>query len=1181
MPDIRDMTLTQKQYSAFVTDANEILFGGASGAGKLLCLKTHIRTTDGWKIMGDVHPGDKVYDENGQTCNVIAESSIDYNEDTYKITFDDHAEIIAGARHQWVVIDRACQKTIYKYLPNERMYNFDWPVYDSNDFSQKCRKDAPKTKVMTTEEMATKIKVYGRHYNLRIPVTKHLEFSEKKLLLHPWLMGVLLGDGDTLGTGRIACHPEDKQETIDIITSLGYKIGKSNSPDHLRVNGIRGAWRSLNLHEGKYIPREYIEGSIEQRRELISGMLDSDGSVKDDGRCVFTNTNKILIDGFMDICYSLGYKPALVVFIDKKHPTWKTRYDVLLNTDYKFCKLKRKSEKIRLKHNYTQYSRTICAIEKIENHPKKCIQVDSPNNLYLIGKELIPTHNSHLMRYASIFWALTIPGIQIYLFRRKYADLEKNHLYGPNGYVALLDNLRMEKKVKINYSSLRLDFTNGSKIFLCHCNHDKDRFNYQGAEIHVLLIDELTHFSKEIYTFLRSRVRLGSFKIDYESLKDQFPFLKKGFFPRILCGTNPGGVGHSVFKTMFVDSAPPNTVWKTPPIEGGMRRVYLPALVWENPFLLNEDPEYMLRLKGLGDKYMVAAMLTGDWDIIAGGALDDIWKRDKHVIEPFEIPSDWRIDRTFDWGSAHPFAVGWFAESNGNPVILADGSRKTFPRGTVFLIDELYGWTGEPNVGSRKTTREQGAMIREKEVNVYWGPRVRPGPGDSSIFDKVYAGKEIESMHDGLVLGYNNYDEQIAKEVNQNSGIGGSLFKFHKKKIDRLFVEANKSPGSRVKGLEAIRTYLKASLVVPMENKGLFIFSNCIQWIRTVPVLPRDENNVEDIDCFIAGTKVLTSCGDKNIEDCVVGDMAWTPTGFRRISEAELSGNSKCVIMTLDTGTELQGTPDHKIFIHGKGLIPLEEVIKGDIVWETQLQPKSIEELNIDFILKNDILRVALLMLNDLENQCSIDKFGKMLTEKFPKIVVSITKIIIPQIMKWKIWNSKISVNTRESIFKRGWLKVATCVRNYVSLMNLSVVRRLNVKMLEKCMREHPTDNLRAIYVESLLELNEYSNYTALRNVLKLQDEKEMLGKYVKFVGMNFMSRIIIPTQQKHVVTNVDGSLEEEQQVYHLTVDQVHLFYANGVLVTNTATEDHFFDLTRYKLFTKQVEYKKLSVTGL
>lgn len=130
-------------------------------------------------------------------------------------------------------------------------------------------------------------------------------------------------------------------------------------------------------------------------------------------------------------------------------------------------------------------------------------------------------------------WCSEIPGLQTYLFRRIHEDLIKNHMGGPQGFRKMPAGWVQCGWVTIIENEIR--FWNGSKIYLCHCFNEKDRFKYQGAEIHVLLIDELTHFTEKIYRFLRNGVRMVGLKL---------PAKYVGKSPRILCGANPGGVGH-------------------------------------------------------------------------------------------------------------------------------------------------------------------------------------------------------------------------------------------------------------------------------------------------------------------------------------------------------------------------------------------------------------------------------------------------------------------------------------------------------------------------------------------------------------------------------------------------------------------------------------------------------------
>lgn len=412
---------------------------------------------------------------------------------------------------------------------------------------------------------------------------------------------------------------------------------------------------------------------------------------------------------------------------------------------------------------------------------------------------------SHLMRIAAIMWCLAIPGLQVYIFRRKFPDLWKNHMEGPTAFPAMLAQYLDMGWCKINLSKNYIEFYNGSKILLCHCQHEKDRFDYQGAEIHVLMVDELTTFPENVYRYLRGRVRLGGL---------QLPAGWAGMFPRIINSANPGGIGHNWVKMTFIDVQPQYEIRKMGKKEGGMLRQYIPARLEDNKALIANDPEYEDRLEGLGNEALVEAMRRGDWDIVAGGMFDDVWERSKHVIRPFAIPSSWTIDRTFDWGSSKPFSVGWWAESDGTGATMADGTTRYFPRGTVFRIAEWYGWNGKANEGCKMLARDIAAGIieREQAMGIYY--RVEPGAADSSIY----------TTEDGHCIA----DEMLTKNV--------------------MWLPANKAPGSRKQGWELMRRAFSAVLKPRMEDPGLIIFSNCVQFIRTVPTLTRLERDTDDID---------------------------------------------------------------------------------------------------------------------------------------------------------------------------------------------------------------------------------------------------------------------------------------------------------------------------------------------
>lgn len=290
---------------------------------------------------------------------------------------------------------------------------------------------------------------------------------------------------------------------------------------------------------------------------------------------------------------------------------------------------------------------------------------------------------SHLLRVKAITLALSLPNMQIYLFRRHSAELIRNHLDGPNGFRVLLDPLRESGSCRIIVSPPAIRFHNGSVIFLCHCQYERDVMKYQGVEIHALLIDELTHFSETVYRSLRARCRVPVELRNTQTARK---------LPLILCGSNPGGPGHNWVKAAFIDFAAPMQIRRMPEEEGGMLRQYIPAKLADNPSI--DAQEYTARLLGLRSPHLVKAMLEGSWDIVAGGMFDDLWDPAVHVLQPFDIPRSWRIDRTFDWGASRPYSIGFWAESDGSDVRLDNGEPLHTLRGDLFRIAESTAGTG-------------------------------------------------------------------------------------------------------------------------------------------------------------------------------------------------------------------------------------------------------------------------------------------------------------------------------------------------------------------------------------------------------------------------------------------------------------------------------------------------------
>jgi phage terminase large subunit len=402
---------------------------------------------------------------------------------------------------------------------------------------------------------------------------------------------------------------------------------------------------------------------------------------------------------------------------------------------------------------------------------------------------------SYLMRVSAIAWCLQIPGIQIYLFRRTFDELYKSHVQGPSGFIALLNPLVRSGHVKVLAEEIR--FTNGSRIFLKGVALEEDVAKFLSNEFHVLMIDEASSFTESMYKQLRGRVRMTGLRI---------PEQYKGKFPRILISSNPGGIGHAWLKQMFVDGALPLQIRQMPPEEGSRKRQFIPALVEDNPTLMEEDPTYVDSLQGLGSPELVRAMRYGDWNILAGAFFSE-FSTAKHVIEPFDIPKHWNRICAGDVGFAEPFAFLWLAVASEDYIT---SSGKFIPKDAIVCYREYYGCTYDKN-GKLKFNEGQRLTPVEIALEI----------------------KKIELVNNDRA------DDRIIDPAARNHTVGPSWVEM----ASSVNVYFRKGDNTRIPGWLAVRQRLRGINDRPM----LYIFNTCEHLIRTLPLQQHDTKKPEDM----------------------------------------------------------------------------------------------------------------------------------------------------------------------------------------------------------------------------------------------------------------------------------------------------------------------------------------------
>jgi deoxycytidine triphosphate deaminase len=353
--------------------------------GKALALDTPVPTPSGWRTMGDLEPGDVVFDETGAPTTIVAVTPPMTGRPCREVIFSDGARVVADAAHQWLTIDK-----------NGRRYGRD------------------RVEIRTTDEIARTLRVRGE-MNHHVPLAEPVQYPTRlDLPIEPYTLGAWLGDGTTTAAAITSID----YEILEQISGEGYPVRRLVYAPHLYSIGATGRTRDavtgryerngtlssrlrdLGMREGKYVPRPYLESGTEQRLALLQGLMDTDGYVDDvAGRCEFTSTRESLADSVVELAASLGFRPiktegrATLYGVDKG-----PKYRIKFTPDRPVFRLRRKLARQKSADARFHRFRSIDVVREIASVPVRCIQVASPRGVFLVSRSFIPTHNSSLGR---------------------------------------------------------------------------------------------------------------------------------------------------------------------------------------------------------------------------------------------------------------------------------------------------------------------------------------------------------------------------------------------------------------------------------------------------------------------------------------------------------------------------------------------------------------------------------------------------------------------------------------------------------------------------------------------------------------------------------------------------------------------------------------------------------------
>lgn len=686
------------------------------------------------------------------------------------------------------------------------------------------------------------------------------------------------------------------------------------------------------------------------------------------------------------------------------------------------------------------------------------------------------------------------PGSKGLFLRRNLADLKKEGGAIPRSRELLAGTGAVYREAEHKWR-----FPGGGVIEFGYLRTDDDVYNYAGSsydDICITQTEQLTRWQVKILT---------------SALRTTRTDLK----PVLRMDANPGGRGHAGLKLTYIDPVPPGTVWIDP--KTGRTRMYIAARAQTKHL----NPEYRQWLEELPEPYR-SAWLDGRWDVFAGQVFAR-WDPAMHTCAPFPIPGVWPKWMGYDWGMASPSWFGWFARA---------------PWGTIYLYRELYFARHDPEketyVGTGLTIDEQ---IRRAKAEMVEGEVAAP----------CYAGTDLW--------------ERSAQSGETNAAVAA-----------RGGIPMQQAMTDRVQGWQRIHRALQLRQVdkggrVESEPE-LVIFTTCRHIIRTLPELVANPDKPEDVDdgqedhpCFVAGTLVETGRGRVPIQSVRPGDDVLTRHGYRAVLA---SGSTRCAMpvvrVRFSNGSLLVGTPDHPVFTT-RGRVRLDGLRYGDRMIPCGVRLSSSMVSGSDAI---PILRGGVIV--SITRQAGVTASGalgaSMRKSGKQRTVLSHRGI-----------RSTIETGTHSTTPPRTW-KLSRTKPIGQTILSMAIWQR-HAWLLRNGMDHrrdgNGTQNTASDYGENVNQYRESVSLavvptqrarlggrvfarTRVNQPLGERMDETMKSVAVQSVGRCSQSTATPIPKRAHegvVHVSVPAAPAGKATVYNLTVEGVHEYFANGILVAN------------------------------
>lgn len=1128
-----DPTRNQNQMRFHQVIAKEKLFGGAAGGGKgMRCpdrdspsydqdSETKVATPKGWALAGDLRIGQQVCNPDGTTAKIIGIYDRGPKQ-FYRITLADGSTVEADEDHLWAISIagiRRRRKIAPPTIPEGLRAEDEWNLRVQSRCVLVNTRELRELCLSAADEKAQGLRP---HY-VQLPLTNPVQMTYPKgngERFSPYILGVLVGDGSCSGD-TIRAHFLDSEIADRISQELPNNLKllrpSENKIDHFfrlknqkigpspvtilkrdRLHGCR-SWE-------KFIPDRIKYGTIDTRFAFIQGLFDTDGYMDERGHVEFVTVSEQLAKDTQQVLRSLGMYATLSTKIpsytyngDKKQGRVAYRLYVKGRNMERLFNLERKRNRAKKFNGGDVHPwHRVISVEPTVIDNSRCIQVDNLNHLYLTD-DYIVTHNTDGM-LAELLSVVLQYGVPGLILRRTTTAM-----------TAIRERLleRIPPEVgKFSDQKGIWRFRNGGTLTLAYLENNAHIDRYVGNEFFLIAWDELTQFTEYQYKRMFHPLRISKKHPSYELLK------KAGLSPYYISGTNPGGIGHGWVKARFIDPAPPYTLWQprsTPEEPKPGTRIFVPSLLSDNPYL---DDEYLANLQAM-DEEERRMLITGDWDVYKGQYFSE-FRRNIHVVKPEDYPLTLGGTRRLmgiDFGVSNPFAALWGA-------LLADNQ--------LLIYRELYQ--------ADLTASEQAKLILASEMP---GERLssRPIP---TYLDPACWQREANSpapSRPGVA------PRESAAWHYQQAGL-----------------PVRKADNRRKEGWQELKRRLRIN---PKTSKpGILIYDTCVNLIRTLPDLPRDKNDPEDVDthaedhCFIAGTLIATENGATPIEKIKLGQRVWTREGLKFVVRSGLTNkNAQVLRLELSNGQSITCTPNHPFFTENRGWIDAEDLTQSDILssWTTlklsRQQFKSSEA---------SVSTYAGITSNTKANGY-INMYGSHLTDQFLRIVTSITSTMTGLITESRISNSspkrRIFNTTAKSPAPRRKPLLDITLRILRHLRTCFSVKNSDPMLLNVDGKKQSPGNTS---VMSAAKDTNLSRSGALNSVPTIANQHldatlESTTKFGNALFASNHSNAINTVSQNAAPVHVVAKhrVEQRQPVYNLTVLGEPEYFANGILVHN------------------------------